>query len=124
MTLPDTQKYASIATQKRDGSWVWTPVWFASADETYYVFSAGSAGKVKRLRNFSNIQVAPCTVSGKITGESFKARGWLEDDVEKIRLAHRALRCKYGWQMHLLDFFSKLGGNYQKRQWIGFSLHG
>ena len=122
MTLPDTQKYASIATQKRDGSWLWTPVWFALADDIYYVFSASSAGKVKRLRNFSRIQVAPCTVSGKITGDSFTARGWLEDDVEKIRLAHRALRRKYGWQMHLLDFLSKLGGNYRKRQWIGFSL--
>ena len=97
-------------------------VWFALADDIYYVFSASSAGKVKR-RNFSSIQVAPCTVSGKITGESFRARGWLEDDVEKIRLAHRALRRKYGWQMYLLDFLSRLSGNFHKRQWIGFSLH-
>ena len=122
MSLSKIQKYASIATQKRNGSWVWTPVWFACADETYYVFSAGSAGKVKRLRNFTSIQVAPCTVSGKITGESLTARGWLENDEEQIQLAYRALRRKYGWQMHLLDFFSKLSGNYQKRQWIGFSL--
>jgi PPOX class probable F420-dependent enzyme len=122
VSISDKQKYASIATQKRDGSWVWTPVWFASANETYYVFSAGSAGKVKRLRNFQSIQVAPCTVSGKITGESFTAKGWLENDEKKIRRAYRALRSKYGWQMHLLDFFSKLSGNYQKRQWIGFSF--
>lgn len=122
VSLSDTQKYASIATQKRDGSWVWTPVWFACAEETYYVFSASSAGKVKRLRNFQNIRVAPCTVSGKVTGESFTANGWLENDEEQIRTAYRALRCKYGWQMRLLDFLSTLSGNYQKRQWIGFSL--
>jgi hypothetical protein len=61
-------------------------------------------------------------VSGKITGESFTAKGWLENDEKKIRRAYRALRSKYGWQMHLLDFFSKLSGNYQKRQWIGFSF--
>ena len=122
MSLSNTQKYASIATQKRDGSWVWTPVWFALADGSYYLFSAGAAGKVKRLRNFQSILVAPCTVSGKVTGECFTANGWLENDEEKIRRAHCALRSKYSWQMHLLDFFSKLSGNYQKRHCVGFSF--
>ena len=61
------QKYASIGTKKHNGSWVWTPVWMACLESknAFYLFSAGAAGKVKRVRNYAEIQVAPCTVSGK-----------------------------------------------------------
>ena len=42
--------YISLATRKRSGEWVATPVWFAPDGGSYYVFSAGNAGKIKRLR--------------------------------------------------------------------------
>ena len=38
--------YFSLATRKRSGDFVPTPVWFAPAGGSYYVFSAGNAGKV------------------------------------------------------------------------------
>lgn len=118
------QKYASIGTRKHNGSVVWTPVWmaFLESKDAYYLFSAGAAGKVKRVRNYADIAVAPCTVSGKITGPAAEATAWLEEDKNVGAEAYRALRAKYGWQMAVLDFFSKLGGNYNKRQLIGFSL--
>ncbi len=118
------QKYASIGTKKHNGSWVWTPVWMACLESknAFYLFSAGAAGKVKRVRNYAEIQVAPCTVSGKITGPAAPATAWLEDDADVSAKAYQALRAKYGWQMAVLDFFSKLSGNFNKRQLIGFSL--
>ena len=61
--------YISFATRKRSGEWVATPVWFAPDRGSYYVFSAGNAGKVKRLRNFSESRIAACTMSGTLTGE-------------------------------------------------------
>ena len=61
--------YISFATRKRSGDWVATPVWFAPHEGSYYVFSAGNAGKVKRLRNFSESRIAACTVRGTLTGE-------------------------------------------------------
>ena len=61
--------YISLATRKRSGEWVATPVWFAPDKGSYYVFSAGDAGKVKRLRNFSDSRIAACTVTGALTGE-------------------------------------------------------
>ena len=46
--------YLSFATRKRNGDFVPTPVWFAADNGVYYLFSAGDAGKVKRLRTFSD----------------------------------------------------------------------
>ena len=90
--------------------------------QTFYMFSARDAGKVKRIRNFADIQVAPCTVSGKVTGAALPAQAWLEDDATITENAYTALQAKYGWQMVLLDFFSKLSGNFNKRQLLGFSV--
>jgi len=117
-------RYVSIATQKRDNSWVWTPVWMAAVEPggAYYLFSAGAAGKVKRIGNFPGIQVAPCTASGKITGDIQHAIAWLENDETVARAAYAALRQKYGLQMKVLDFVSRLSGNLHKRQLVGFKL--
>ena len=50
-------EYLSLSTQKRDGSWVDTPVWFAKNNDDFYLFSEGKAGKVKRIRNFSDVKI-------------------------------------------------------------------
>ncbi len=125
MSTIDQQSYVSIATKKHDGSWVWTPVWFAAcgAEGAFYGFSAGSAGKVKRIRNYQDIQMAPCTAFGKVLSQSVAGKAWLEDGSDQCRDAYTALRHKYGWQMSLLDFFSKLSGNFTKRQLLGFSIN-
>jgi len=116
--------YTNLATLKRDGSWVWTPIWFACLPESkrYVAFSAGNAGKVKRLRNFSSVQVRPCTATGRSLADALPGNAILVSETGACDVAHQAVCSKYGWQMHLLDFFSKLSGNYQRRQWIEFHL--
>ena len=110
--------YISLATRKRSGEWVATPVWFAPHKGSYYVFSAGQAGKVKRLRNFSESRIAACTVRGTLTG------GWLDTKAQVLqspadeKQALDALRRKYGWQMMLGDFFSVLTGKMGRRAYI------
>ena len=109
--------YLSLATKKRDGQWVWTPIWFAPvASGALVAFSAGGAGKVKRLRNFSEIQVKPCTVSGKPLGCATPGTARLTADADECAEAYQALHSKYGCQMRALDFVSRLSGNFQKRQ--------
>ena len=46
----DRHRYVRVLTYRRDGREVATPVWFAASGGKLYVFSAGEAGKVKRLR--------------------------------------------------------------------------
>ena len=53
----DRHRYLSLATFRRDGGAVPTPVWFAEVDGLLYVFTAGDAGKVKRLRHSSRARV-------------------------------------------------------------------
>jgi PPOX class probable F420-dependent enzyme len=114
------EPYVSLATKKKSGDWVWTPVWFAesSGGQSIYIFSAADAGKVKRLKNFEAVQIAPCTISGRITGESKDASGQLVHDDTEIANAYTLLRAKYGWQIKVLDFFSRIAGNINKRQMI------
>jgi len=117
--------YISLATRKKSGAWVWTAVWFApgNGSHRFYIFSAADAGKVKRLRNFPDIQVAPCTSTGKIIGEAVSGLGQLVDDPSDCARAYGALRAKYGWQMGLLDFFSRLSGRIHRRQVISIKLN-
>ncbi len=110
--------YISFATRKRSGEWVATPVWFAPDRGSYYVFSAGAAGKVKRLRNFSESRIAACTMSGTLTGEWRDTSAYVLEKSADRDIALRALRRKYGWQMLLADFFSNLTGKMARRTYI------
>ena len=110
--------YISFATRKKSGDLVATPVWFAPDGDSYYLFSAGEAGKVKRLRNFSESQIAACTVSGKVTGVWLDTHAYLVDEPAGAKKALAALRRKYGWQMTIGDIFANLTGKMQQRQYI------
>lgn len=120
----EASNYLSLGTWRKNGTVVDTPVWFAPADGCLYVFSAGDAGKVKRLRNSDRARVAPCTVSGKLLGEWQEARAHIVDDEASVERAHRALVQRYGWQMRLLDAMSWLGGKINKRAFIRIELAG
>jgi PPOX class probable F420-dependent enzyme len=110
--------YISFATRKKSGEFVATPVWFAPDGDSYYLFSAGDAGKVKRLRNFSAARIAPCTVTGTLTGDWFDTRAFLLETPTEQDTALQALRRKYGWQMCLTDVLSRLTGKMNKRAYI------
>ena len=64
----DRHRYVSLATFRRNGTEVATPVWFADADGQLYVFTAGDSGKVKRLRRSSRARIAPCDARGGSAG--------------------------------------------------------
>lgn len=114
--------YLSLATQKRDGSWVNTPVWFAQQADTFYLFSEGKAGKVKRIRNFEDVKICPCTVTGKLTGEWQKATAVLLNDKNAAAEAYNALLQHYGWQMRLLDLGATIARKKHKRAYIKITL--
>jgi PPOX class probable F420-dependent enzyme len=110
--------YISFATRKRSGAYVPTPVWFAPYGGSYYLFSAADAGKVKRLRNFSEVRVAPCTVTGKLTGDWLDTEAELLTAPEDCATALAALRRKYFVQMRVADLLARLTGRYRRRAYI------
>ena len=113
-----TARYVSLATRRRDGREVLTPVWMAPADAALYVFSEAHLGKVKRIRANPQVRLARCEMRGKVLSDWTAATARLIDDPTTLSIAYRALRAKYGWQMWLLDCMSKLAGRYDKRMII------
>ena len=114
----DRHRYIALATFRRSGAEVRTPVWFAAMDGKLYVFTAGESGKVKRLRRSSRARVAPSDVRGGVRGEWWDVAARLVTEPGLIERAHAALRAKYGWQAWVGDVFSRLTGRIRRRAWI------
>lgn len=114
----DRERYISLATFRRTGAEVRTPVWFVAVDGKVYLFTAGESGKVKRLRRSSRARVAPSDMRGLIRGVWWDVAARIVTEPRAIERAHAALRAKYGWQMWLGDLFSRLTGRIRRRAWI------
>lgn len=102
--------YLSLATFKKNGDAVETAMWFVTIDAAIYLFTDGTSYKVKRLRRDTRIRIAPCNVSGKVSGSWTDGRGEIVEDPSVIKRVYAELKRKYGWQMRLLDIVSTLGG--------------
>jgi uncharacterized protein len=119
---PATEKYVSLATYRLNGIEVKTPVWIARVAERYYVFSAGEAGKVKRIRATSRVRVAACDISGNVRTAWIEARARIVSDSALIREVLKALRGKYGLMMRLLDIGAAMTGRLRRRAYIEIEL--
>lgn len=88
------QRYISLATFRKNGTAVYTPVWFAEENGHLYVMTSGKSGKCKRIRNNPQVKIAPCTMRGKITGpeSSARVRSLSPEDFQRAR---RLINAKY-----------------------------
>ena len=99
------ERYILLASQKRDGSWVTTPVWIAALDDGTVGFTTeASSGKVKRIRNFPEVTLQPCTSRAAVADGAPLWRG----DAEVLQGAEAdriiaAIKRKYRWQVTLID---------------------
>ncbi len=116
------ERYVNLATFRRDGREVRTPVWIAGVGARLVAFSEGDAGKVKRIRATKRVRLAPCNVRGKVHGDWVEGKGRVVQEPEVIQAAYAALRRKYGWQMRLADVASRLSGRFERRAILEFEL--
>ncbi len=108
MALPreiQGQKYISLATFRKNGVSVPTPVWFGEQDDKLYVMTRSDSGKYKRMRNSPLVRIAPCTIRGKITGPDFAATSRILPPEDWPR-ARKTLQRKY-WLARIPFFWSK-----------------
>jgi uncharacterized protein len=108
MTIPPEihgQKYISLATFRKNGTAIWTPLWFGEAGDNLYVMTRSDSGKYKRIRNNPQVRIAPCTVRGKITGPKFAAEARVLPAEDWPR-ARKTLQRKY-WLTRIPFFWSK-----------------
>lgn len=100
-------KYLNLATYRKNGNLVPTPVWFVQDQKGLYVRTIANSGKVKRVRNNPQVQVAVCDVRGNLLGDWLPARAQLVNE-ETAKEVNRWLRKKYGLQKLFFDLFGKL----------------
>jgi len=67
------QNYICLTTFRKSGVAVPTPVWFGEQNGKLYVMTRSDSGKYKRIRNNPCVQIAPCTMRGKVIGPQFDA---------------------------------------------------
>jgi uncharacterized protein len=68
------QRTVLLTTYRRDGTPVGTPVNIAVEGDHAFVRTWDTAWKFKRIRNNPNVEIAPSTVRGQVTGSPIKAR--------------------------------------------------
>jgi PPOX class probable F420-dependent enzyme len=118
----DRERYVSLATFRKDGREVKTPVWIAAGDGRVFVYTNVTSGKVKRIRNNGRARVAPSDARGRVKGDWMDAKARLIEDPEGRERGIRTLVEKYGWQMRLALFLSRLSGRYRQRAIIELEL--
>ena len=97
MSIPSEiqgQRYISLATFRKNGVAVRTPIWFAEDNGRLCFMTNSKTGKCKRIRNNPKAMIAPCTVRGKVTGPEFPAtiRVLPKEDFSRVR---KAINAKY-----------------------------
>ncbi len=102
-------RYISLSTYRRSGVAVATTVWFVERDGKIYFRTEGETGKAKRLRNNRNVEFAPSTVRGKVTGAPARGIARLLSPHESVGPAEW-IRERYGWRVRVLDFVMRLQG--------------
>ena len=119
---PATEPYVNLATYRKTGVEVRTPVWIAENEGTLYVFSESRAGKVKRIRANGRARIAACDVRGNLKSEWIDASARIVTDSREIAGMYDAFARKYGWQMRTLNLLARLSGRYNRRAIIAISL--
>ena len=120
---PSTTPYVSLATYRKSGVEVLTPVWVAELDGRYYVFSEAGAGKVKRIRNHPRVRIAACNYSGNVRqGDWVAGEASIVTDSVLIGRVYKQFTNKYGWQMRLTNLLSKIAGRYDQRAMLEITL--
>ena len=103
-------KYINLETFRKNGNGVKTPVWFVTENEKIYIITRESTGKVKRLANNSQVNLAPCSFKGDIQGEWISGKATLVTG-DEAKNAIKLRKKKYGFKALLAGFMTKAKGD-------------
>jgi PPOX class probable F420-dependent enzyme len=122
------ERYVSLASFRRDGREVLTPVWIAEdrgkgpKGPRLFVYTNTTSGKVKRVRATKRVRLAACDLRGKVHGEWVDGEARLVEDPQDMEHAFSVLTKKYGWQLRAGLLISRLSGRYTQRGIIEIRL--
>lgn len=97
-------KYINLETYKKNGQAVRTPVWFVTFDDQIFVMTTKNTGKVKRIRNNTDVKVMPCGMRGEPKGEWIHAKARFATESETQKAIQMRVK-KYGFRAKLVGMF-------------------
>ena len=104
------QQYINLETFRKSGVGVKTPVWFVQDGDKIFVRTGADSGKVKRIRNTAQVQIAPCKQDGSLLGEWIPAVAHEVKDEETDRKVDLLLDKKYGLMKKVFTLMSPRRG--------------
>jgi PPOX class probable F420-dependent enzyme len=118
----ESARTVSLATFRRDGRQVNTPVWVVQVGDHLYVNTESASAKVKRIRNNPRIRMAPSTMAGRPLGEWREGTARLVEDADLVRRVSEAIRAKYGLQALLYRVFALFSRRVRERTTVEVRL--
>jgi PPOX class probable F420-dependent enzyme len=100
---------------RKTGVGVKTPVWFVQDGDTLFVQAVADSGKVKRIRNNSQVNITPCQRNGALLGDWVQAVAREVKAQEVDQKVDKLLGKKYGL---LKTMFSLAGGSNSQKYTI------
>lgn len=107
LTRLSTGKYLSLTTFRKSGEAVATPVWVVREGDHLYVTTRADSWKVKRLRNNSDVLLAPCDMRGNLTGTQVPGRGEVLDAASSAHVRDLINR-RYGLTAKVMGLWENL----------------
>jgi PPOX class probable F420-dependent enzyme len=112
------EQFVSLKTFRKSGEAVATPIWFAfdpEDDRKLYFVTDEKTGKVKRLRNNSRVQLAPCDRAGNVHGPEIEATATFVSQTERLR-ANAILAKRFGLFYRVIAFIAAFRRS--QRTWL------
>ena len=110
LNLFKNKKYLNLETFRKNGVGVKTPVWFVQDGDTIFVRTAADSGKVKRIRNHTQVNIAPCKMDGELLGDWIRAIAREVKDQEIDHKVDQLLGKKYGLMKTMFTLAGGLNG--------------
>jgi PPOX class probable F420-dependent enzyme len=112
-------KYVSLITFRKSGEPVRSPVWFAQFGEnpnSYGVITETNAGKVKRIRANSKIEIQVCDIKGGVEPDAQKFSGVAHLVIGAEAVAVRkAISKRYGLTYKLFSIYHSVSSLFKKK---------
>ena len=102
-------QYINLETYRRNGQAVRTPVWFTIHDSKVLIVTKDQTGKVKRIRNNSQVRLVPSGIRGQPKREWVNGKAAFANAVE-LEHALKQRSEKYGFKARLSGLFSRTKG--------------
>ncbi len=117
MTL-GSEKTISVATFRRSGEKVATPVWVVPVDGDRIGFwTSSTSGKAKRIRNNPAVEITPCSQRGAVAAGAVTIAGTaqLVSSGPEFDAVQAAVKAKYGFQVPMSKVFNAIGARFKGR---------